>query len=472
MLNFKEWLMNESRGIRLSPEVIKAIDDNIDEIYKAIKTFRKLDLTLGTFFSPAVAMDKKKSLPSQPKFMQPLYDYLKEKINTIPNLTIQIQNLFVPNAKTDNTLKDVTHKIHYGLMAGAWANPTRRADALHDSYKKDSEEIKSIIKKIYDNIKSYEFKDKNIINRDTDEQILDFIKTKMATREMADEYKKLSNQNIPDEEIDQIFKRKYNMGIANFLNYGWAFKHKKDDPAYDVKIKNQIEATKNRIMSIKEKELADAGFEGVDIPSIKSFEKFFDRFALLAIKNVYTPLICDTSFNRIQMLIGSNTGLLRKDLIRSVLIHEIIHCFDQYPNRPKDPAFQKTSTLGRIGDKLSRSLGGRSYYAEPMEIEAHIGEMVQAILEVPEKYKDPTTAKKALDSAAEFIKKPSLIKSGLGWLTNKFTSAKNPVLKSWDYLYKIYMYLSMLPPNIRKVFLKRLDRAIQDAREILKKKST
>jgi hypothetical protein len=38
-MNFKEWLLNESRGIRLSPEVIKAIDDNINQIVNSLKTF-------------------------------------------------------------------------------------------------------------------------------------------------------------------------------------------------------------------------------------------------------------------------------------------------------------------------------------------------------------------------------------------------------------------------------------------------
>ena len=169
------------------------------------------------------------------------------------------------------------------------------------------------------------------------------------------------------------------------------------------------------------------------------------------IEKFYRLTICNVAVNKYNMFLEPKTK------IRSLLVHEIIHCMDKLYTvggnitRYEDKDLQK-NTKYNIGDK--------SYYDRKQEVEAHIGQMVQLILDIPQKTTNPEQAKQMLDKISNQLKNPKLISSD--------KDQNNPLVML---KYKFDQYYSKLDDQRKRLLLKRLDRALQDAKDILKKKS-
>ena len=91
--------------------------------------------------------------------------------------------------------------------------------------------------------------------------------------------------------------------------------------------------------------------------------------------------------------------------------------------------------------------------------------MVQLILDIPQKTTNPEQAKQMLDNISNQLKNPKLISS---FLSSLFQNKNSPLISHKS---QFLMYYSKLDDQRKRLLLKRLDRAVQDAKDILKKKS-
>jgi hypothetical protein len=190
------------------------------------------------------------------------------------------------------------------------------------------------------------------------------------------------------------------------------------------------------------------------------FYEEIQRKQTLGIVNINEKLMCGKS----------------KEEIKTLLIHEIIHCIDPkaiYRQDIKDPDHYS----GPKDDFSKR----KKYKSNKVEIEANIGEMVQRIFDLVNNSKNYQKTKSQIETIAQELRgapKPGSF-SFVNWMKNilsrdiiigpiiRFFFTSNSNLESDP---DFGMYTRKLTPEIRRKVLERLSNAVIQARQMLETK--
>lgn len=352
MLNFKQWIINESRGIRLPPDIIKTIDDNLDYIVQKGTKLQNFNVNIGPFKNQIQTDIEKQKLSKYNKtygnfIPESLIQALTPLLDNAPNQIINISGKFFPEKLTFNW-QNLKHNFQFFSGATGWAGRQQNLPPnKNPAFQKDLSKIIQISKQ---------------------------------------EYNKLLQQKTENKELLEI---------------------------------------------------------------LNSYDNFYKNLIVHIVEPFYQIKVCDIAVNKYKMFRA------KKEEIRSLLIHELIHCMDiaimnQDDNisRYENKKLQK-STQGQLGDF--------AYYDRKAEVEAHIGQITQGILDIAQKSTDHIQAKEMLDKIASQLRNPNLI--------NLDKDENNPLVR---YKYKFAVYYQELDDKRKILLLKRLDRALQDAYNILK----
>jgi hypothetical protein len=190
------------------------------------------------------------------------------------------------------------------------------------------------------------------------------------------------------------------------------------------------------------------------------FYEEIQRKQTLGIVNINEKLMCGKS----------------KEEIKTLLIHEIIHCIDPkaiYRQDIKDPDHYSGPK-----DGFSKF---KKYKSNKVEIEANIGEMVQRIFDLVNNSKNYQKTKSQIETIAQELRgapKPSSFPF-VNWMKNilsrdiiigpiiRFFFTSNSNLESDP---DFGMYTRLLTPEIRRKVLERLSNAVLQAKEMLETK--
>jgi hypothetical protein len=166
-----------------------------------------------------------------------------------------------------------------------------------------------------------------------------------------------------------------------------------------------------------------------------------------------------------------------KEEIRTLLIHEIIHCIDPkliYRDKIKDPNYYEL----KRGDK---GVNFKKYKSNKIEIEANVGQMVQRIFDLVNSSTNYQKTKLQIERLARQLKNaPKSSSSGFfHWLANRIEfelrSELGSIMKYFDPNNleedpDFGMYTRELTPEIRRKVLERLSNAVIQARQMLETK--
>jgi hypothetical protein len=166
-----------------------------------------------------------------------------------------------------------------------------------------------------------------------------------------------------------------------------------------------------------------------------------------------------------------------KEEIRTLLIHEIIHCIDPkliYRDKIKDPNYY----VLKRGDK---GVNFKKYKSNKIEIEANVGVMVQRIFDLVNSSTNYQKTKLQIERLARQLKNaPKSSSSGFfHWLANQIEfelrSEFGSIIKYFDPNNleqdpDFGMYTRLLTPEIRRKVLERLSNAVLQAKEMLEAK--
>jgi hypothetical protein len=166
-----------------------------------------------------------------------------------------------------------------------------------------------------------------------------------------------------------------------------------------------------------------------------------------------------------------------KEHLRTVLVHEIIHCIDPkliYNDKIKDPKYHRLQPKSNYEDF-------KKYKSNKVEIEANIGQMVQRIFDLVNNSKDYQKTKYQIENLARQLKtapKPS--SSGFfHWFANlikfRLSDISGSIMKYFDpnnleTNTDFGVYTRELTPEIRRKVLERLSNAVLQARQMLEAK--
>lgn len=465
MLNFKEWLINESRGIRLPPELIKAIDDNLDYIASKATKFQNFKVDIGPFKNPDITKNTLDELEKHKEYLTIPYFIVEKLLPTLenaPNHLITITGRYIPEDKLfgSGSIKNRWQSFKRNMQkltgAGGWAStrPDKLPAKDNPALQKDLPNLKKLAEKDYQKIKdivqNHPYENPILRLHNDDEFKKNLQKNIPPYKGIGEEADKLFDKLKDREKVASIIQQKYGYPAEYILTFGF---HKHPDPKhpnYQKEIESDFETKKTVAADLRRLELQDAGhnFSQQILESLDSFEKFFNGAIMPIIEKFYALRICDVAVNKYTMR-GQN-----KFEIRTLLVHEIIHCMDK---------------LHSIGGNINRyqmnknddydsKIGSSSYYDDKAEVEAHIGQIVQEILDIPQKTTNPEQAKQMLDKISNQLKNPKLISSD--------KDRNNPLVML---KYKFDQYYSNLDDQRKRLLLKRLDRAVQDAKAIIKK---
>ena len=470
-MNFKEWLFNESRGMRLSPELIKAIDDNLDYITSKATRLQNFKVDIGPFKNPDITKKNLQKFESEkvnliiPQSMLQTLQTLMPTLENAPNHLITITGRYIPEDKMfgsgsiKNRWQSFKKNMRYLTGAAGWASTSGKKLPAKDNpaFQKDLPNFKKIFEKEYQKIKdivqNHPYENKAIRIQNDDEFRKDLQKNIPPYKGIGEEAYKLFDKLQDRKKVASFIQQKYGYPAEYILAFGFHYHPDPQHPDYQEKVESDFRIKKLIATDLRRLELNDAGhnFGQEMLESLDSFEKFFNLTIMPIIEKFYRLTICNVAVNKYNMFLEPKTK------IRSLLVHEIIHCMDKLYTvggnitRYEDKDLQK-NTKYNIGDK--------SYYDRKQEVEAHIGQMVQLILDIPQKTTNPEQAKQMLDKISNQLKNPKLISSD--------KDQNNPLVML---KYKFDQYYSKLDDQRKRLLLKRLDRALQDAKDILKKKS-
>jgi hypothetical protein len=466
-MQFKNWLLNESRGMRLSPELIKAIDDNLDYITSKATKLQNFKVDIGPFKNPDITKKNLEELKKYKEYLAIPYSIVEKFLPILenaPNHLITITGRYIPEDKLfgSGSIKSRWQSFKTNMQkltgAGGWASTQEEKLLAKDNpaLQKDLPNLKKLAEKDYQKIKdivqNHPYENKAIRIHNDDEFKKDLQKNIPPYKGIGEEADNLFDKLKDREKVASIIQQKYGYPAEYILTFGF---HKHPDPQnpnYQKEVESDFETKKIVAADLRRLELNNAGhnFSQEMLQSLDSFEKFFNGAIMPIIEKFYALRICDVAVNKYTMR-GQN-----KVQIRTLLVHEIIHCMDK---------------LHSIGGNIQRyqmdknndydsKIGTPSYYDDKAEVEAHIGQIVQEILDIPQKTTNPEQAKQMLDKISNQLKNPKLISSD--------KDQNNPLVL---FKHKFDQYYSNLNDQRKRLLLKRLDRAVQDAKDILSEKS-
>ena len=471
-MQFKQWL-NESRGMRLSPELIKAIDDNLDYITSKATKLQNFKVDIGPFKNPDITKKNLQKLESEKDYLiipHSVLQTLMPALENAANHLIIITGRYIPEDKMfgsgsiKNKWQSFKKNVKYLMNAAGWASTQKEKLLAKDNpaLQKDLPNLKKLAQKEYQKIKdivqNHPYENKAIRIHDDGEFRKDLQKNIPPYKGIGEEADTLFDKLKDREKVASIIQQKYGYPAEYILTFGF---HKHPDPQhpnYQKEVESDFDTKKIVANDLRRLELNDAGhnFRQEMLQSLDSFEKFFNVIIMPIIEKFYELTICNVAVNKFSMLLKPKTE------IRTLLVHEIIHCMDKLYTvggnitRYEDKNLQK-NTKNNVADK--------SYFDKKQEVEAHIGEIVQEILDIPQKTTNPEQAKQMLDNISNQLKNPKLISS---FLSSLFQNKNSPLISHKS---QFLMYYSKLDDQRKRLLLKRLDRALQDAKDILKKKS-
>ena len=160
-----------------------------------------------------------------------------------------------------------------------------------------------------------------------------------------------------------------------------------------------------------------------------------------------------------------------KEEIKTLLVHEIIHCIDPkliYRQDITDPKYHQPQP----NDDFYKY---KKYKSNKVEIEANTGEMVQQIFDLVNNSRNYQKTKSQIETIAQELRGapiPDLtntskndISTFINWIKNFFKVQNyiSPLKLDPDFV----MYTRELTPEIRRKVLERLSNAVIQAREML-----